>query len=1172
MKTPLSIKYIQKKIFKLYFFVLILTLLPITQITNTINYVSANSNLEPATLTSHLEFQTISGPTQVFEWSTVDNAKKYELNIYNGGSTQSDIIFSDSTTSNSLQVDTIPKSEQIIYIELITTFDNNTTATSNYILVVSEASEKAVITTPENNSNIHQDGIKIEWTNGNNIQQFQIRITEKNSNRLIVDETLSNNRYDYNLQNLPKNNTEFVVKLTSIFNPNENNKFSDEHSITFTSSSYVSENASLVSPIPNSDLATTTQEFQWTEGDNIKSYRLVISSNNETIFDTGAITENLITINDLPNTGVELSIDLYSLNTIDEWDRTTYRVNSAEVVEKSIISSPENRSVLNGPTASVNWSKGVNIERNNLIVLDKNGNEIQKYEDIDSNSLNLENLPIDGSELTIVVESIDHKNRKTASQVEVVSFKPILAASIVSPEPRSTLNNLQEFTWTKGNKITSYRMELYVNDEKFYDSKQIESTSITVPSIPENGENIEIVLYSTDINGNILQRSYNYIANVVFEEPNFINIENGQQLESNNLKVEWSPGKNIEKTEIEVLSGTSFIAKRQLADSSFELNNLPIDSQELKVTLYYKPINNTYKSKLITLKAPQKTASVITSHTNNDPLTSNSTTFEIREGSFVSNHRLIIKNDNHTFFDSRNTSDSSINVSNLPVDGSNLSVQLISNYTNGSQTTQNLTLKSYLKFIPATLTSPRTGTSITSGTEFKWNEGQAATSYILVISDGNKTIYKTDELKTNSHVVGTIPYNTNVSVLIGTRNLYTNKFEYKKYSYNTEELIKEPRVLAPIHLRNKQVTNNHNIQMSGGKGIESVNITVKQGNKVLYDSQGIAPNFILRNVEEDGTPVSFNITTNYVDNSSESQTYDLNAIDRDVKVNQPYGRVTGYYVSFKEHPENYEFRYGVLSIGNEFEIYEKIVNPNFDNIWYRIKVTSGRFKGQTGWIAGRFQGRDLISIRNVERTVKTSTLNNYKLKSEPTDFKILNATYLSLRPGPEDYSQMLARVEYGEIMQVFDSKKVGNNTWYKVKMIYGDNKGKEGWIAGVFRGRYYFKDVKHHALFVDKNNLIVETTPTDAPSEPDNSNINNNAQDIKQGTVRASYLTLRHEPEKYNTRIAVLGNYTRVSYTEVRKIGSNTWYKVTILNGPHKGHQGWVAGVFQNYRYLILDQ
>lgn len=1116
----------------------------------------------PAQLTSHLEFQTLTGTTQTFIWNKPTDAKSFKLSIYKGSDTTAPLHFNQETNGTRLTVNDLPNNGQIIYVELTTTFTDNTTAKSNYIFIASQGFTKGTITTPTNNSSYFTDDIEINWNKGDNIQEYQLLIFDKTSEQIVVNKSFSRDISKFTFTNLPKNGTQFEVKLISIFEPNENNKFSDEDTVTFISESFVFENAALITPIPNSSLNSSTQKFTWSKGDKIKSYKLNIKDGNNLLFDSQIINTTEVTVNDLPTTAKELTIDLYSLNTQNTWNKNTYKVTSADIFEKAEITSPKDSSVLTGNTQEFTWTKGININKYNLYINDLDGKNITKAEDLTALKHTFNNLPVDGQELNVVLESIDHKGRKYTSELRIVAFKPILAASIIVPTPNTTLDTTVKFEWTKGNKIKDYQLILYSEGTKIFDSNKTTNTSVTVNNIPQNGENLKLELISTDINNQTATREYTYTSNVVFEKPAFTNLNQNQVLTTNSYSPTWSTGKNIEKFEFEILSGTSTIQKRiEAKNGKIDISNLPIDGQDLTFNLYFKPKNNEFDKITISAKAATKLASTIKTPADNTQLTSSEVKIEVNTGKLIKSQKLILSNGSNIIYQSQEGTDTSYIVKDLPTNGTIISAQLITTFVNNTKSTDTKTYKSYIQFLPAELTEPKAGTILGQGTTFKWTDGQAANKYKLTIKDGSTTIFESIELSSNYQLVESIPYNKTLTIILGTKNSYTGSFVNKEYTYKTETLTKEPRLLSEANIPNSVVTNNQELSLVGGKGISSTLVTVTQGGRSLYNKV-TNTKFVIGNLIEDGSPVKILVTSTYVDNTKDIKEYNLKALDKEVTINQPLGKVTSYYISLKAEPENYEFRYGTITTGDTFEIYEKLINPNFDNIWYRVRMTSGRFNGQVGWIAGRFQGKDLISINNVSRTVKTSQIGNYQLNTSGTNLKIINASYLTIRPGAADYSRNLGTVNYSEIVQVLESERIGLNTWYKVKVLYGDKSGTEGWIAGIYLGYNYLKDVTHYAMFIDTDNLRLST---------DNNQTNNPAPTQGNATVKAGYLTLRYQPEQYTTRIATLSNNTTVSYSEIQTIGNNVWYKVIITSGEHAGKEGWVAGVYQGVRYLFVN-
>jgi hypothetical protein len=161
----------------------------------------------------------------------------------------------------------------------------------------------------------------------------------------------------------------------------------------------------MISPVPGSTLPGSSVTFQWTAGQDVKQFWLMIGlwPGGNTLYsaDQGLLTS--APVSGLPVDGRTIYVRLWSY--IDnQWVYNDYQYRAAGLVTpaKAQITEPAPGSTLAGSTATFRWTPGVAVSRYYLFIgLWQGGNTIVSRDMETAQEATVTNLPVDGSTLYV---------------------------------------------------------------------------------------------------------------------------------------------------------------------------------------------------------------------------------------------------------------------------------------------------------------------------------------------------------------------------------------------------------------------------------------------------------------------------------------------------------------------------------------------------------------------------------------------------------------------------------------------------------------------------------------------------------------------------------------------------------------------------------------------------
>ena len=201
------------------------------------------------------------------------------------------------------------------------------------------------------------------------------------------------------------------------------------------------------------------------------------------------------------------------------------------------------------------------------------------------------------------------------------------------------------------------------------------------------------------------------------------------------------------------------------------------------------------------------------------------------------------------------------------------------------------------------------------------------------------------------------------------------------------------------------------------------------------------------------------------------------------------------------------------------------------NTWYYIKVNNSI----SGWVLGTMVKATPNATQTTAKTTKTTTSTT---AADPDSGKLtVTVDALNVREDASTSSKKLYTAKKNQTYSYSKTKKVGDNTWYYIKV----NNSISGWVLGTM---------------VKATPNTTQTTATTKAAEPDK-----NAGRLK---ITATSLNVRSEANKTSRIITTVKKGKEYEYSDVKTVDGEKWYYITV-SGSQKG---WVNG---GYVSLLTD-
>ncbi len=478
-------------------------------------YTAALSAYVPASMTSPANGSTLSGSSQMFQWSAANTPSYYVLYV---GTSQgaSNIYCNGYITGTSITATGLPTNGSTIYVRL---WSNNgqwyykdytyTAASSAYV--------PASMTSPANGSTLSGSSQLFQWSAANAPSYYVLYVgTSQGASNIYCNGYIIGT--SVTATGLPANGATIYVRLWS----NNGQWYYKDYTYTAASSPYVP--ASMTSPAKGSTLSGSNQLFQWSAANAPSYYVLYVGTSQgaSNIYCNGYITGTSVTATGLPTNGSTIYVRLWSNN--GQWYYTdyTYTAVSSTYVPASM-TSPADGSTLSGSSQLFQWSAANAPSYYVLYVGTSQGaSNIYCNGYITGTSVTATELPTNGS--TIYVRLWSNNGQWFYNDYTfIAASSAYVPASMTSPANGSTLSgSSQIFQWSAANASSYY--VLYVGTSQgasnIYCNGYVTGTSVTATGLPTNGSTIYVRLWSN--NGQWFYRDFSYTSSSAASALTFI--------------------------------------------------------------------------------------------------------------------------------------------------------------------------------------------------------------------------------------------------------------------------------------------------------------------------------------------------------------------------------------------------------------------------------------------------------------------------------------------------------------------------------------------------------------------------------------------------------------------------------------------------------------------------
>jgi hypothetical protein len=440
-------------------------------------------------------------------------------------------------------------------------------------------------------------------------------------------------------------------------------------------------------------------------------------------------------------------------------------------------------------------------------------------------------------------------------------------AQMTSPTPSTTLpGSSATFQWSTGSGPTAYWLDVgsSAKANNYFSQNEGTTTSITVSGLPTDGSTLYVTLYS-QINGTWYYNSYTYTAATV-ALAQMTSPTPGTQFSGGSVPFQWTTGSGATAYYLDVGTSTSvneYYSQNQGTATSVTVNNLPVDGSTIIVTLY-SYINSAWQNNQYTYTAfnAQSSASTMVSPTPGTAFAGSSATFTWNSISGAQAYYLdcgTTANVNLYYSENQGT-DTSVSVSTLPTDGSQVVVTLYTQF-NGTwyHNTYNYTAASFSK---AAMTAPSPGSPLPGpSATFTWTTGSGPTAYYLDIgsTSGGNQYYSQNEGTATSATVNSLPLDGS-TVYVTLYSYLNSSWQANHYTYQAAQPAAITSPAPGSSLSGSTQTFNWNAGVSGTEYWVDIG-TTSMGNNLYSQDQGSSQTVTVSGLPTDGSTIYVTLYT-----------------------------------------------------------------------------------------------------------------------------------------------------------------------------------------------------------------------------------------------------------------------------------------------------------------------
>ena len=744
-----------------------------------------------AEMTSPANGSTLSGSSQLFQWTSSSSASKYWLYV---GSSQggSNYYTQDQSLNTSVTVTGLPTDGSTVYVRLWTQISSTWEYNDYTYTAYGGGSAKAEITSPTPGSTLAGASETFAWTTGTGADLYHLYVGSSQGGYNYYNQGQGTNT-SVTVSGLPIDGSTVYVRLWTHFSTGwEYNDY------TFTAATGSAGKAEITSPTPGSTLAGASETFAWTTGSGADLYHLYVGSSQGgyNYYNQGQGTNTSVTVSGLPIDGSTVYVRLWT-HFSTGWEYNDYTFTAATgSAGKAEITSPTPGSTLAGASETFAWTTGSGADLYHLYVGSSQGGYNYYNQGQGTNtSVTVSGLPIDGS--TVYVRLWTHFS--TGWEYNDYTFTAATGsagkAEITSPTPGSTLAGASEtFAWTTGSGADLYH--LYVGSSQggynYYNQGQGTNTSVTVSGLPTDGSTVYVRLW-THFSTGWEFNDYTYTAATASAAAaEMTSPTPGSTLAGASETFAWTTGTGVSLYHLYVGSSQgsyNYYNQGQGTNTSVTVSGLPTDGSTVYVRLwsYISSTGWTYNDYTYTAAAASSAKAEMTSPAQGSTLAGASETFAWTTGSGADMYWLYIGSSQggYNYYNQGQGTNTSVTASGLPVDGSTVYVRLWTHFSTGWEYNDYTYTAASGSGAAAEMTSPTPGSTLSGSSEtFAWTTGSGASLYHLYVgsSQGGYEYYNQSQGTNTSVTVSGLPTNGS-TVYVRLWTYISGTWHFNDYTY-----------------------------------------------------------------------------------------------------------------------------------------------------------------------------------------------------------------------------------------------------------------------------------------------------------------------------------------------------------------------------------------------------
>lgn len=438
--------------------------------------------------------------------------------------------------------------------------------------------------------------------------------------------------------------------------------------------------AELSAPTDGATLSSDTVTFNWSAGSGATAYGLVGGSGvgSSRYFAANNLTDTSVEISGLPTDGSTLYVRLWTqFNNTTAYKDYTFTTYSG-AGDKAEMLSPTPGSTISGYTPTFTWSAGNGADLYAIWVGDAAGGWNHAEVVTASTNAQLDELPTDGRTLYLRLWTRLGGTLWVYNDYQYTAFSGALtAATMNSPADGATLTGSSvTFNWDAGSGCTSYAIQVGsgVGNERYYASGAVAGTSDTATGIPCDGSTIYVRLWSL-LGGEWDYNDYTYTAfSGAGASAELTSPANASTLTDFSTTLNWTAGSGVTQYAVYFGSGVGkwdyFF--NLTGSTSMTIHSLPTDGRTLYCRIWSQISGEwVFNDYTFTAYTGTRAKAEMTSPADSTTLPSGSETFTWSAGAGCTQYSLQVGSGigSGRYFNSGITTDTSADVTTLPVDG-----------------------------------------------------------------------------------------------------------------------------------------------------------------------------------------------------------------------------------------------------------------------------------------------------------------------------------------------------------------------------------------------------------------------------------------------------------------------------------------------------------------------